>query len=198
MSKNIDATKGAEQLCQPKCLTVQKIMSVSSWGPHIEWIAFIMANQNSVKATESIWILTAMVTIVWYFQSLRNCGATQWCRGRGASAPPKYWFGGYPWKSGQNLGKSGQILWKPLQNRWKSGQTPWRFVRKWRPTRFGLRKWRPTRFGLRKWRPIRSSWENVRTKSGPKFFQASLEKFGQKPFAHPINLPSPHTLWCHP
>jgi len=29
----------------------------------------------------------------------------------------------------------------------------------------------------------RSLWENIRTKSGPEFFRASLAKFGQKSFA---------------
>jgi len=46
-------------------------------------------------------------------------------------------------------------------------------------------KWRQTCFALGNWRPICSSWENIRTKSDPKIFRASLGKFGQKSFTPP-------------
>jgi len=42
--------EGVEQLCQPKCLTGPKIMSVSSWGPQIEWLTSILANPNLIKS----------------------------------------------------------------------------------------------------------------------------------------------------
>ena len=37
-------------------------MRPTHWMPY-----FIFANQNHIKATESIWILTTTVTTVWYF-----------------------------------------------------------------------------------------------------------------------------------
>jgi len=46
MSKKVYATKslqwfkGVELLCQLKCPAGPKIMSLSSWGPHIEWLIY--------------------------------------------------------------------------------------------------------------------------------------------------------------
>ena len=33
---------------QPKCVTASKIMSLTLWGPHIEWLTFISASQSLV------------------------------------------------------------------------------------------------------------------------------------------------------
>jgi len=49
---------------QPKCLTGPKIISLSSWGPYIEWLTFILA-----KTEFSYWKnsnANGMTTTVWY------------------------------------------------------------------------------------------------------------------------------------
>ena len=55
VSKKINASEnlwynGVEEICQPKSFTGPNIMSLSSWGPHVEWlITFILVNKNLVQ-----------------------------------------------------------------------------------------------------------------------------------------------------
>jgi len=120
--------------------------------------------------------------------------SVQWCRKRwcrGTSAPQKFWFGENRAKSLKIRAKSMEIWAKYLKTFAMSGQ-------KWRRTWFDLKHmapnvcriiWRPFYGG----HPNTSAWENVRTKSGPKVFQAIVGKSGQKSFA-PLKI----CLLLHP
>ena len=95
------------------------------------------------------------------------------------------------WKSGQNswksaksaeicenLGKTPENLGKHSENTAKMASNVLWF-KKIAPPSVCWITWKPFLFQKR------SSWENIRTKSGPKFFLASLRKSGQKSLAPP-------------
>jgi len=101
----------------------------------------------------------------------------QWCRGRVCKRTPKSFdLVKIMAKSVELWAKSVKIL--------KSGQTSWKYEQKRRPMCFGLKKWRRKSHEDFLLADIRNT-VFISTKSGPKFFRASLRRFGQKSFAPP-------------
>ena len=110
--------------------------------------------------------------------------------------PQKFWFVKIRTKSLKIRAKSREIweksvktfvkslkIWANSENTSKNGAQRL-LIWKMAPNVFLFEKWRRTCFDLKKWRPIRSSWENIRTKSGPKFFRASVGNSGKNPSHH--------------
>jgi len=117
--------------------------------------------------------------------------------GRGAAVqehPQKFWIVKNPGKNRRNLGKicenlanSLKIWAKSLKTRAKMVPNVVRFMAPNVCVRPFCRGQSQIKVFLR---------ENLRTKSNPNFFRASLGKFGQKSFAFSKNCLLLH-LWCH-
>ena len=122
-------------------------------------------------------------------------GFTQWCRRRCAAQTHKFWFRENPGKITRSL-KSVETFAKICANLWKItenlGNLPKNTSKKWRQTCFDLKHGAKRPFsceiGAKSHEVlflevIHNSVFMQCTKNGPKFFRASLGKFGQKSFA---------------